>query len=439
MFKNFFQENLLLPLGDRLLSTAFMPELRQWRAIQKLNPQQVADLQEKRLGALLDHATQHIPYYRAFQKKQDLTPFEMVKTLPIMRKANIRDHLDNLVLGDRSKLVSEKSSGSSGIQGEVLMSRREQYNAIAHQTFLWEWSGYWLGAPLLQLGMTTHRSKIKSLKDRLLRTDYQQAFEMDKAIVGKVLAKYRKKTAFFGGYASGLYTYALLAEEMGIDDIHFNAVISWGDKVFAHYRKKIESVFHTRVFDTYGCTEGMMIAGQCEEGSYHILSPHVYLELLDEEGKEVAPGELGYVVATRLDAFSMPLIRYYLGDLAIREAPDQKCACERPFPMLRQIIGRDTDIVRTRSGKQLIVHFFTGIFEHMPEVRQFRVIQKSLDGIELEYIPDPALFKPAVLADIKKRIEAKLGEPLMISFREVNHIPATPSGKPQIIQSFIGS
>ncbi len=416
-----------------------MPELRRWRAIQKLSPGQVAALQENRLGKLLDHAVQHIPYYQALNRYGGLAPAERLKAFPVMRKSEIRAHLDSLVQGGRSKLVSEKSSGSSGIQGEVFMSRREQFNAIAHQTFLWEWAGYKLGAPLLQLGITPDRSGIKSLKDRLLRTDYQPAFEIDSAIVKKALAGYRKKNAFFGGYASGLYTYALLAEGMGMEDIHFKAAISWGDKMFPHYREKIESVFHTRVFDTYGCTEGMMIAGQCEQGNYHILTPHVYLELLNEEGKEAPPGELGHVVVTRLDAFSMPLIRYYLGDLAIREAPDNQCACGRPFPMLRQIIGRDTDIVRTRSGKHLIVHFFTGIFEHIPEVRQFRVIQKTLDGIELEYIPGSTLFNPEVLENIQKKIEAKLGEPLAVSFREVSHIPATPSGKPQIIQSFIGS
>lgn len=439
MFYNFLHENLLLPLGDRLLGTAFMPELRQWRAIQELGPGQVAALQENLLGKLLDHAVKHIPYYQAQGRYSGLAPGERIKAFPLMRKSEIRANLDSLVQGGRRKLVSEKSSGSSGIQGEVFMSRREQFNAIAHQTFLWEWAGYRLGAPMLQLGMTTRRSRLKSLKDRLLRTDYQQAFDMDKSVAGGALARYRRREAFFGGYASGLYTYALLAEEAGMDDIHFKAAISWGDKMFPHYRQKVESVFHTRVFDTYGCTEGMMIAGQCEEGSYHILTPHVYLELLDEQGLDVPPGELGHVVATRLDAYAMPLIRYYLGDLAIREEPGKTCACGRPFPMLRQIVGRDTDIVRTRSGKHLIVHFFTGIFEHIPEIRQFRVIQKTLDGIELEYIPDPALFRPETLESIGKRIEEKLGEPLAIAFRQVEHIPPTPSGKPQIIQSFVAS
>ena len=76
------------------------------------------------------------------------------------------------------------------------------------------------------------------------------------------------------------------------------------------------------IAEVYGTTEGFMIAGLCENGNHHILTPHVYLELLDKDGNEVAPGELGYVVVTRLDAFSFPLIRYYLGDLAIKETEE---------------------------------------------------------------------------------------------------------------------
>ncbi|MBK7870844.1 MAG: hypothetical protein IPJ74_09230 [Saprospiraceae bacterium] len=199
----------------------------------------------------------------------------------------------------------------------------------------------------------------------------------------------------------------------------------------------IEKQFNTKVFDIYGTTEGFVIAGQCEHGRYHVLTPHVFLELLDEQGNEVAPGELGHVVVTRLDAYAMPLIRYYLGDLAIKAHTDKQCACGRKYPMLEMIIGRDTDIVRTRSGKMLIVHFFTGIFEHIPEIQQFRVVQKDLDSILIEYIPAHSFFNKGILKKTERIIHEKLQENLTIYFQQVDRIEPTPSGKPQIIQSFL--
>ena len=61
--------------------------------------------------------------------------------------------------------------------------------------------------------------------------------------------------------------------------------------MFPHYRNTIEEVFQTKVFETYGCTEGISISGACSFGNQHILSPHVYLELIDADGNEVAPDE----------------------------------------------------------------------------------------------------------------------------------------------------
>lgn len=435
-FYNLLAEKIILPFGEFIHGSGFMESLKEWRKTERLSSGEVDLIQHKRLAGLLNHAVKNIPFYKAYEQNKDQDPKLWIKAFPIMYKSTIKDHLNELILGNREKMVVEKSSGSSGIQGEIYMTRVESFRAIAAQAFLWEWSGYQLGSQILQLGITPQRSWLKNAKDFLLRTTYQQAFNIDKQKIRDTLCRI-PNGSFFGGYASGLFAYALMAEELGIHNIRFTSVISWGDKMFPHYRKQIEKQFKTQVFDTYGCTEGMMIAGQCQFGSYHILTPHVYLELLDDQGNEVAPGQPGYVVATRLDAFSMPLIRYYLGDLAVRENPDKTCPCGKPFPMLRQVIGRDTDIIKTQTGKFLIVHFFTGIFEHIPEIRQFRVIQRTLDSIEIEFIPAAKELDPDIIAKIRKIIEEKLEEPLDIAFKQVDNIPPTPSGKPQIIQSFI--
>lgn len=104
------------------------------------------------------------------------------------------------------------------------------------------------------------------------------------------------------------------------------------------------------------------------------------------------------------------------------------------FPILEKIIGRDTDIVKTRSNKFMIVHFFTGILEHFPEIKQFRVIQKNLDSIQFEYIKDTG-FNQSVLDKITQIIHEHLLEDFPIEYIEVESIPSTPSGKPQLILS----
>jgi hypothetical protein len=58
-----------------------------------------------------------------------------------------------------------------------------------------------------------------------------------------------------------------------------------------------------------------------------------------------------------------------------------------------------------------------------------------LDRFEIEYIPDPSTFKPEVLSRIHQIMNDKAGEVLQITFKQVDQIPATKSGKPQIILS----
>lgn len=433
---NFFIENLVLPAGDLLLRTQFIAQLKLARKIQYFQKNELLAYESDALCKLLTHASSEVPFYKNLNIAHADIPIEWLKNFPVIYKNTIKENAEAMKFKSNEKLVAESSSGSSGVQVTVYMSAKESSRTQAWQTLLWEWSGFKLGNKFFQLGMTTKRPPVKKIKDILLRTYYQQAFNISQAEVKMALIKKDFSQHVLGGYASGLYGYALHAHELGLK-VKFKSVISWGDKMFPHYRKRIEEVFGAAVTDTYGSTEGFVIAGQCEEGKYHILSPHVKLELVNSEGQEVKPGELGYVVVTRLDGYSMPLIRYYLGDLAIKEDPAIRCLCGRSLPMLKQIIGRDTDIVKTRSGKMLIVHFFTGILEHFPSIRQFRIVQYSLDEIVLEYIREPYIFNSDVLDEIHKVIQSKAQEDLKIYFKEVEIIEPTASGKPQIIKSML--
>lgn len=427
-------ENIVLPAGDMLLKTNFIKELKYWRTVvDKKDAVQLQRMQHERLAKLLQHTVQNIPFYQ--NKKIQLTgnPFEDIKQFPVMFKKVIKENIDDLYIGEKSKMVVEKSSGSSGIQGEVYMTLKENVGYQAIQTYLWEWGGYRIGVPLLQTGITPNRKGIKRIKDLALRTVYVPAFNLsqEQAVANLLKAK-KNGCRYFAGYASSLHVHAEAAIKAELD-ICFDGVISWGDKLFDSYKNTINTAFgNPTIAEVYGTTEGFMIAGLCPQGNHHILTPHVYLELLDKDGNEVQPGEMGYVVVTRLDAFSFPLIRYYLGDMAIKESNDVKCACGRHFPLLKKIVGRDTDIVHTLKGKALIVHFFTYVFEHEPTIHQFRVVQKVVGEIEIEYIPAEN-FKPADLEKIASVIYSKAEEIFPVKFTEVKEISATASGKPQLV------
>ncbi len=362
-------------------------------------------------------------------------PISSLKKFPVISKREINEFKDEILTRPANSLNKISSSGSSGLQSTVYLSKNEISITRAQQTRWWEWAGYKLGDSILQTGISPDRSLVKKVKDYFLKTKYVHAFALLPEEIKLILKESKKKhVKNFFGYASSLYVFAEIAAEEGID-IKFESMLCWGDKMFESYRKKIKNVFACDVQETYGCTEGFMIASQHDLKYLYIMTPWVYLELLDENGQEVKDGEIGQVVVTSLFAKAFPLIRYKLGDLAIR-LPKEKYPKNRKFayPLLEKVIGRDTDIIKTSSNKSMIVHSFTGIFEYYPEIRQFQVTQNKLDEIQIKYISNQGKIDRQ-LNEIKNKIIQNLKEDITITFKEVSEIPNSPSGKPQIIKS----
>ncbi len=318
-FYNQILEKIILPVGDYTFGTSFISELKNWRKISQLSEKELNRLSAINLGKLLGFTTSNVPFYKQFAGGNTLDPVPWLKTLPVVDKTDYNRDIERFLSASRGKLIPYYSSGSSGIQGIVYMNKREQSIAQAVQTMFWEWSGYYPGKPIVQTGITPNRGTAKSLKDFFLNTRYYNAFGLDQdAITAILLKQANQKNFHLGGYASSLYLLATIALENSITDVRFDAAISWGDKMFPHYRQKISEAFACKVLDTYGTTEGTMIAAQKDLDYYYIITPHVYLEILDEYNNEVPDGNIGRVVVTRLDGYSMPLIRYANGDLAIK-------------------------------------------------------------------------------------------------------------------------
>ena len=74
-------------------------------------------------------------------------------------------------------------------------------------------------------------------------------------------------------------------------------------------------------------------------------------------GNKVPDGELGEVVVTSLDNFLMPLIRYKIGDLAIKSKKISKCKCGRSLPILKKLLVEILIFFTRRKLKVLVVHF----------------------------------------------------------------------------------
>lgn len=426
-------EKVLLPLGDRLVGQRMMERLRFLRQAQWWDPERLEAERTRLLRELLAVACSEVPFYRSLWGGSLPTD---LKDLPPATKAALRAGYPRLTTRDTGQRFHE--SCSSGSTGANFCVREDPETTGWHRaSFLLalEWSGWRIGEPHLQTGMTLRRGLVKGVKDRLLRCAYVSAFDLSDAALDHALAILdRRRIAHLRGYPGSLYYLARRALETGWNR-PLRGIVTWGDTLYAHYRETIERAFGARVLDTYGIGEGMQVSAQCEErGLYHVHALDVIVECVDDELRPVPPGQTGHLLLTRLHPGPMPLIRYRVGDLGVMSG--QPCPCGRGFPTMESIQGRDTDVVVTPSGNRLIVHFFTGILNHFPEVESFQVVQESPEAILVRVVPaegfSHGLGKETTAGRIVAALRAK-GADLEIEVEAVEEIPAAASGKRRFV------
>ncbi len=435
-FYNKILNSIILPLSEFVFNIPLTKTRNILEKTTQLSKDSIEKIQQEKLQNLLAFSVENSTYYKNLEITLDQkNPLENLKKFPILTKEILKKQTPAILTQPKEKLIKNGSSGSTGEQTIVYWSKKEQTINRATQMLWWKWANYTIGDLLIQTGITPNRIGLKKYKDFFFRTKYIQAFSHDSKEIALFLKSLNPKKEYtLAGYASSLFVFSKIAKEKNID-VKIKSAISWGDKLFAHYRTSIFEAFGCKTYETYGSAEGFMIGAQKDLDYLYIMSTNVFVEVVDDYGNEVEDGTLGNVLVTNLNGYAMPLIRYKIGDLAIK-LPRNKYPekTELNLPIFEKIIGRDTDIIKTPSGNYMVVHSFTGIFEHIPEIKQFCVIQNNLSGIEIQYIK-AGNFEESILEKIKLAIENYLNEPFEIFFEEVNEIKPTPSGKPQLIIS----
>ncbi|WP_431133113.1 hypothetical protein [Psychroserpens mesophilus] len=435
-FYNWLLNSVVLPIGDTVLGGNYLKYIKQWQDFDQKNEVELEIIQQNRLKSMLDHAIKNVPYYDKITESD-------LKSFPILTKSNLRHHAQDLVSKTHqiSKLDKHHSSGSSGIQSFTYMTHDHKFFLRALQTHWWTWSGYHIGDPLLQFGISQQRNFVKRLKDLFYRCTYVKAFGLSEEELKETLVKVsNKKNLVVAGYPSVINQLAISSLRENIQP-NLKSIICFGDKLFDHYQETMVSAFgkSVKIVDTYGCAEGLLMACKQDLEYYYIMSPHVFIEIVDDNGAPVEDGKMGHVLVTSLTNKAMPLIRYQLGDLAIK-LPKELYPKHRlkQYPLLQKVVGRETDIVKTTKGITLNVHSFTGVLEYFQDIKQYKIIQNNLNNIIIEYIVDEASrFNPSVLETIKHKLNTLTHHSLEITFRKVQVIKPTKSGKPQIIESNI--
>ena len=99
--------------------------------------------------------------------------------------------------------------------------------------------------------------------------------------------------------------------------------VAWNGGEMLHDEQvtRFREVVGVPILNYYGGRELGTLAAQHEAGGpLHLVRPYVFVELIDDDGAPVAPGQPGRVIVTSTEGRGTPFLRYDIGDVAVCSA-----------------------------------------------------------------------------------------------------------------------
>jgi len=403
--------------------------------------------QQAQLTQLLEWAANKVPYYkeaawtakklRALKRSPD-SFWDVWQTIPVLTKADLRTQGPRMYAREvpLSHLPLSKTitSGSTGkwVEVKTTSSSRLIWDALTVREHLWHRRDFGKRLGAIRYFPKAYRDPEGKVSgswgtptSHLYRTGPSGFIHVGYPV--DVLAGWLR--SFDPHY---LLTYPSVAEalmeELGdpsakppsLEEIRFIS-----EPLPSALEARLRKEWGVRVSEIYSANEMGYVAFRCaEHGNLHVQSETVLVEILDETGRPCVTGQTGQVVVTPMHNLATPLIRYDLGDYATVGEP---CPCRRGSPVIRQVLGRVRNLVRTPDGRRYWP-VELGKLRSMSPVRQFQYVQSTPDTIQLRLV----LNRPLTEEEHNQAVEfvrEALGYPFQVEIRPVQNIERGPTGK----------
>lgn len=394
------------------------------------------------LKALWRHCILHVPYYAALLEKQggdaacERDPMAMLLRLPVMTKALLRDQSEMLKSRDLQtrRWYANTSGGSTG--EPVRLIQDEDYRAEASATTLLfsALAGKMPGA--LEVRLWGSEKDIfegsigwkGQLTAQLTHTVFLNAFRMTPEKMREYIGVLNdRRPRLILAYAQAIYELAQFAERENLSVTPQHAILTSAGTLYPFMKETLQRVFGCPVYNRYGSREVGDVA--CElpgrEGLW--VSPwNNLVEIVDDEGCPVPPGAEGNILVTSLTNYTMPLIRYQIGDRGILSPQGMNGLTGQ---VLERVAGRITDNFRTREGRIIPGEYFIhliGVVLNRGALKKFQILQTDYEHITLKLVSAEG---PLDTQEMVSKIQLVMGAECKVMIEYVDDIPPLASGK----------
>ncbi|MFX1449967.1 MAG: phenylacetate--CoA ligase family protein [Promethearchaeota archaeon] len=422
----------------KLIETMKFLEKSQW-----LNKREIQILQLKKLKRLIDHSYKNVLFYKELFKNNEIKPHDIktlkdLQKLPVITKEDIRKNFPNNILARNyanSKIIFDSTSGSTGTPFEFIhdLNYAKISGLIVHRNH--KWVGFHPGTKYVKLFGEHKESYFDGIINKhIYRRLFLSAFNTSDKSYSSYVQKIRKfKPKVIEAYTSAVIQFAWYLKEHNISNLGIKSIICTAEKLYERDRKFLQDIFDCKCFSKYGSREFASIAHDCEYQNPHINAEAYLVEIVDDDN-EVVNGEKGRIIITCLDNYSMPFIRYEIGDIGKLNISDYKCDCGRGLPLFEEIEGRITDFIELPSGKKVSFLLFNYLFEQFGKyIKDFQIVQNKKDTLVVNIVPTKdyhSELDSKIRNDILKYIE----EQVEIEVQCKDKIPLEKSGKKMLVK-----
>jgi phenylacetate-CoA ligase len=411
------------PVGDATLEKL--------RESARLSAAEVERRQLRMLSDVVARAAANVPFYQSRAlKTREFSSLDQLRQLPLLDKSDVQ-RAGRSMISDAFRKRSLQEIHTGGTTGKPLAIYCDRATLQRHYAFFTQFkasagigpharTATFAGRTLAPANSGPPYWRFNRAANTLLCSSYHISAQSI-PLYAAALADFDPE--LIDSYPSSIEPIARYIVRNGLASVRPRAVITSSETLFPEVRQIIEQAFGCKVFDHYGSAEMAALITQCREGCYHVESEYGIVELL-EEARPVDPGERGEIVATGFINPVMPLIRYRMGDYAVRARSE--CRCGRPGLSIERIEGRIDDVVVTPEGN--MVGRLDPIFKSVASLSETRIVQDAVDHLTVELVASDA-FTPAMEHELESQLRARVGTTMRIDFVRVPAIERTARGK----------
>lgn len=431
------------PYAASKLAVLFQLEQTQWWPEERIR-----EFQFRQLARVVEHACHSVPFYRKRFADAGLDPARVAtpdcwSRLPLLSRTDVQDagtalHAEK-VPKQHGRIGQVLTSGSTGRPIAALNTELTQFfwRVLTLRDHLWHKRDFRRSFAAIR---DTDSPQAKPPEGK--RADNWGDATRDVVATGPAALLtvhssldqqadwlMRHNPSYLLCYPSALLALARHFQSTGQKLSELREVRAFGEVLEPECRSMCREAWDVPIVDMYSSQEVGYLALQCPEHEhYHVQSEGALVEIVDEEGRQCGPGQIGRVVVTTMHNFAMPLLRYELGDYVEVGEP---CTCGRGLPVLKRILGRKRNMFTLPDGRQRWPAFEldpTRAFVASLPVRQYQVIQRNPEQIEILVVAYRPLSETEEMG-VREMVVKGLDYPFRITFTYVDEIPRTPGGK----------